>query len=233
MNNTMQRLVAEAIATFTLTFAGTSAVMMDVANDGVVGHVGIAITFGFALMMMVYAIGHISGGHVNPAVTIGLTAAGKHPVALAGPYIVAQAAGAILASLAARAIHGDIADLAPTVPSGSAMDAFWVEIIATFLLVFVVSGVATDKRSPAAVTGFAIGGTVLFCALWAGPISGGSFNPARSLGPAVVGNTWTDFWVYVTAPFIGGVLGALAYNFIQGEGEAQTAREGESLPDAA
>ncbi len=224
MNTTTQKLVAEAIATFTLTFAGTSAIMMGADS------ISVPVAFGFALMMMIYAIGHISGGHVNPAVTIGLTVAGKHPISLATPYIAAQIAGAIVASLIARAIYGDIADLAPTVPSGSAMDAFWVELIATFLLVFVISGVATDKRAPAAAAGFAIGGTVLFCAIWAGPVSGGSFNPARTLGPAIVGNTWTDIWVYLTAPIIGGALGALVYNFLQSGSEEQPAVEGESHP---
>lgn len=232
MNSMIRKSIAEAIGTFVLVFAGTSAIVVNATHDGVLGHLGVAFAFAFAILVMVYAVGHISGGHFNPSVTIGLSAVGKLDLALTIPYLVAQVAGAVIASLAVRGIYGDVADLGASVPAGSVGDAFWAELIATFVLVFVISGAATDRRSPAAATGLAIGGAILLGALWSGPISGGSFNPARTLGPAIVGNTWTDIWVYLTAPIIGGLIGAFAYAAIQREDMAQTAAEGESLPDA-
>ncbi|MBA2276558.1 MAG: MIP family channel protein [Chloroflexia bacterium] len=225
----LNRLAAEAIGTFALVFAGTSAIVADV-ETGALGHVGVALTFAFAVMVMVYAIGHISGCHINPAVTLGLAATGRFSPRMVPFYWGAQLIGAFVASLLVLAIHGDIADLGTNQPAGSDLQSFWLEIILTFLLVFVICGVATDDRAPVAATGLAIGGTLLLDALFGGPISGASMNPARSLAPAVVSGTWGSLWVYLTAPFIGGVLGAAAYAAIRGAPDTATStREGESV----
>jgi aquaporin NIP len=230
MNQTPNRLLAEAIGTFTLVFAGTSAVVADAEMDGIVGHVGIAISFGFALLVMVYAIGHLSGCHINPAVTLGLAATGRFPTAMVPLYIGAQLVGAFVASLLVLAIHGNDTNLGTTLPTGSDLQSFFLEIILTFLLVFVICGTATDDRAIPGTAGLAIGGTLLLCAIFGGPISGGSLNPARSLAPAVVSGTFESLWVYLTAPFIGGLLGAFAYAAVRGDPRtAQPTREGESV----
>jgi aquaporin NIP len=229
MNDTPNRLAAEAIGTFTLVFAGTSAVVADLEQDGIVGHVGIALTFGLALLVMVYAIGHVSGCHINPAVTLGLAATGRFPTAMVPLYWGAQLVGAFVASLLVLAIHGNDTNLGTTLPTGSDLQSFFLEIVLTFLLVFVICGAATDDRALPAAAGLAIGGTLLLCALFGGPISGASLNPARSLAPAVVSGTWESLWLYLIAPFIGGVLGAFAYAFVRGDpSTVQSAREGES-----
>lgn len=212
----IRRVTAEAIGTFVLVFMGCGAVVANFVNpEGSSGNLGVALAFAFSLIVVVSSIGHISGAHINPAVTFGLAAATKFPRAEVPFYWGAQVAGAVAAALLLRLISGNVATLGSTVPSGSAADAFIIEIIVTAIFVFVISGVATDKRAAAGVAPLAIGGTILLLALAAGPISGGSVNPARSFGPALVSGTWDDFWVYITAPFIGGAIGALTYNFIQ------------------
>jgi MIP family channel proteins len=209
-------MTAEAIGTFILVFMGCGAVVANVVNvNGSSGNLGVALAFAFSLTVSVAAIGHISGSHINPAVTLGLAAANKFPKAEVPYYWGAQVVGAVAAAGILRLIFGNEATLGSTVPSGSAGDAFFIEIVVTAIFVFVISGVATDKRAAAGVAPLAIGGTILLLALAAGPISGGSVNPARSFGPALVSGTWDDFWVYITAPFIGGIIGALTYNFIQ------------------
>lgn len=230
MDQTPNRLLAEAIGTFTLVFAGTSAVVVDTELDGVISHVGVAFSFGFALLIMVYAIGHISGCHINPAVTVGLAATGRFPTAMVPLYIGAQLAGAFIASLLVLAIHGNETNLGTTLPSGSDLQSFFLEIVLTFLLVFVICGTATDDRAIPGTAGLAIGGTLLLCAMFGGQVSGGSLNPARSLAPAVVSGTWDALWVYLTAPFIGGLLGAFAYAAVRGDpSSVQSVREGESV----
>jgi MIP family channel proteins len=224
----LRRSVAEAIGTFVLVFMGCGAVVANTIYNPGTGALGVCLAFAFSLVVMVTAIGHISGCHINPAVTVGLAAANKFPKAEIPFYIVAQAAGATAAALVLRAITGNIATLGSTVPgaSSSASDAFLIEIVVTAIFVFVVSGAATDKRAPAAAAPLAIGGTILLLALAAGPISGGSVNPARSFGPALVSGTWDDFWIYITAPFIGGIIGALTYVFVQGPTSDVSAKVG-------
>ena len=222
-------MTAEAIGTFVLVFMGCGAVVANVVNvNGSSGNLGVALAFAFALTVSVAAIGHISGSHINPAVTLGLAAANKFPKAEVPHYFGAQIVGAVAAAGVLRLIFGNEATLGSTVPSGSASDAFFIELVATAIFVFVISGVATDKRAAGGVAPLAIGGAILILALAAGPISGGSVNPARSFGPALVSGTWDDFWVYVTAPFIGGIIGALAYNFIQKETTELAPEVGES-----
>ncbi len=229
MNDTPNRLAAEAIGTFNLVFAGTSAVVADAELGGVVGHVGIALSFGLALLVMVYAIGHVSGCRINPAVTLGLAATGRFPTQFVPLYWGAQLIGAFVASLLVLATHGTDTNLGTTLPTGSDLQSFFLEITLTFLLVFVISGAATDDRGLPAASGLAIGGTLLLCALFDGPISGASLNPARSLAPAVVSGTFDSLWLYLIAPFIGGLLGIFAYTFVRGDpSTVQSAREGES-----
>lgn len=218
MESTLTRnLLAEAIGTFLLVFIGTGAVVTNTINaTSTSGILAIAFAFGFALMIIVYAIGHISGAHVNPAVTLGLALTGKIAPRDAGTYVVAQVVGAFVASVILRLTFGNIADLGATLPSGGNPESFVLELIMTAVLVFVVYGVGTDKRAPAAAAGLAIGGVVLLEVLVAGPISGGSVNPARSLAPAIVSGNLDGLWIYLTAPFIGGILGALAYTAIRG-----------------
>jgi len=209
-------LVAEVIGTFALVFAGCGAIMVD-AKTGQLGHVGVALTFGLAIMFGVYAVGHISGAHFNPAVTLAF-ALGRHfPWARAVGYWAAQLVGAFVAALLLRASLGDIAAVGATRPSGSEGQAFLWELILTFFLLLVIMAVATDTRAVGEAAALAIGGTIALDALFGGPVTGASMNPARSIAPAVVSGELDALWLYVAAPLVGAALGALAYGFLRGE----------------
>ena len=209
-------VVAEAIGTFALVFAGAGAVMVD-AKTGALGQVGIALTFGLVIMAMIYAVGHISGAHFNPAVTVAFALTRHFPWPRVVVYWAAQATGAVAAALLLRASLGDIADVGATHPSGSDGQSFLWEVVLTSFLVFVVMAVATDTRAVGEAAAIAIGGTVGLDALFGGPVSGASMNPARSLGPALVAARFDALWIYLLAPFVGAAIAGLAYQFVRGE----------------
>ncbi len=210
-----QRAVAEAIGTFALVFAGTGAVIIDSVTGGGVGHIGVGLTFGLIVMAMIYAIGHISGAHINPAVTLAFATARHFPARSVPAYLAAQFLGATLASLALRAMFGNVAHLGATMPYGSAVQSLVLETILTFFLMFVIMAVATDVRAVGQAAALAIGGTVGLEALFAGPISGASMNPARSLAPALISGTWQAQWLYVVGPIAGALLGAVVYTLLR------------------
>lgn len=214
--NLSRRCVAEAIGTFALVFAGCGAIMVDAQTEAL-GHLGVALVFGAVIAVMIYAVGHLSGAHFNPAVTIAFAAIGRFPWREAPAYIASQIGAATLAALALRLMLGFVADVGATSPSVSVGVAFGLEVVTTFFLMFVITAVATDPRAPQSMSGFAIGGTVALVAAFAGPLSGGSMNPARSLGPAMVIGEMTEMWLYAIAPILGAVLGAFAYPWIGGE----------------
>jgi MIP family channel proteins len=213
----VRRLAAEGVGTFGLVFAGTGAIVINAESGGAVGHIGIGLTFGLIIMVMIYAVGHISGAHFNPAVTLAF-AVGRHvPWRLVPRYWGAQLFGALGASLVLRLLFGDVADLGATLPAGSAGQSLILETVLTFLLMFVITSVATDVRAVGQAAAIAIGGTIGLEALFAGPISGASMNPARSLAPALVSWTWDHQWLYVAGPALGAVAGAMVYQFVRGE----------------
>lgn len=213
-----RRAAAEGLAAFFLVFAGCGAIVANATNDGALGAVGVSLTFGLIIMAMVYATGHLSGAHINPAVTIAFTLTRHFPAREATAYIAAQALGAIAGALVLLAVWPDQpAQLGATVPSVGVGSAFVYELVLTAILMFVIVAVATDTRAVGAGAAIAIGGTVGLDALFGGPVTGASMNPARSLGPAVAAGEWTDFWIYLAAPVVGAALGALAYQLVRGE----------------
>jgi aquaporin NIP len=213
-----RRALAEALAAFALVFAGCGAIVADGRYDGALGTVGVSLVFGLIIMVMIYATGHLSGAHINPAVTIAFTLTRHFPAREALAYVGSQVAGATAGALALLAVWTDKpADLGSTVPSVGAGSAFVYELVLTAFLMFVIVAVATDTRAVGAAAAIAIGGTVGLDALFGGPVTGASMNPARSFGPALASGTWTDFWIYVTAPIAGAALGALAYQLVRGE----------------
>ena len=212
-----RRVAAEFIGTFALVFAGAGAIVINDLRSESITHVGIAATFGLVIMVMIYAVGHISGAHFNPGITLGFAVARHFPVRDVLPYWLAQFAAALLAAALLRQMFGNVAHLGATLPSGSAGQSFWLEIILTFFLSFVIVSVATDTRAAGQAAAIAIGGTVGLEAMFAGPISGASMNSARSLGPAVVSGEFHSLWLYLVAPPIGAVLGALTYQFVRGD----------------
>ena len=213
-----RRCVAEGFATFALVFAGCGAIVVDSERGGALGQVGIAGAFGLAIMVMIYATGHVSGAHINPAVTIGFVATRHFKARDALAYIPAQLLGAVSGALALRAAwEGTPAQLGATVPSVGTGSAFVYELAMTALLMFVIIAVATDTRAVGAAAAIAIGGTVALDALFGGAVTGASMNPARSFGPALVASEWTEFWIYVLAPLAGALGGALLYAFVRGE----------------
>ena len=202
-------LVAEAIGTFALVFAGCGAIAV-----GTVGPAGVAAAFGLAIMTMIYALGHVSGAHFNPAVTAAF-AVGRHfPLARVLPYWAAQVAGAIAGAALLRATLGDV-PLGVTHPAGSDIQSLVWEALLTFFLMLVIVAVATDTRAVGQGAAIAIGGTVALGALVGGRISGASMNPARSIGPAIVSGDLADLWIYLVAPPIGAIVSVLAYSYLR------------------
>jgi len=214
MGDLARRSLAEAIATFFLVFVGVGAIAGQVAGT-TTGHVGVSLAFGFVVAAMVYAVGHLSGAHLNPAVTLAFRAIGRFPSSDVPAYLVAQVVGAIAAAALLDGVFGLGSEVGTTVPSIGVAGAWVVEVVITFSLMFVIVSVATDERSVPGVAGLAIGLAVAMGALAGGPWTGGSMNPARSLGPALITGTWTSHWVYWTAPFVGAILGASAYEVVR------------------
>ncbi len=208
-------LGAEAIGTFALVFVGAGAIMVDAENGGL-GSVGIALAFGLVIMAMIYAVGHISGAHLNPAVTLAFALRRHFPGARVPAYWGAQIAGAMVAALLLRASLGDVADVGATSPSGSQAQSFLWEAVLTAILLFVIMAVATDTRAVGEAAAIAIGGTIALASLVGGPISGASMNPARSLGPAIASGVFDSLWVYLAAPLVGGAVGSLVYGLVRG-----------------
>lgn len=209
----LRKAAADAIGTFALVFAGCGAVVVD-AGPGGLGHIGVSIVFGLVVTVMIFATGHLSGAHLNPAVTIAFAAVGRLPWREVPAYVVGQVVAAVAASFAVFALVGDAASLGATVPTVPLPAAFALEVLLTFFLMFVITAVATDARAQGQLAAVAIGGTVGLSALFGGPLTGASMNPARSFGPAVVAGVADAQWLYLVAPVIGAVLGATTYRFV-------------------
>jgi aquaporin NIP len=209
-----RRYIAEAIGTFALVAIGPGAVMV-AARTSAFGAQGVALAFGLVVTIVVAATGHLGGAHINPAVTLGFWSVGRFPARDVAPYIAAQCVGAIAASAALAWILGPVGNFGATVPALSLGRAFAVEAGYSALLGFVIISVATDARTPPSVAPFAIGATVFAGALVTGPLTGGSFNPARSLGPAVVGAVWTAHWLYWVAPILGMLVAMRVYDVLR------------------
>ncbi len=220
-----KEMAAEFIGVFMMVFAGCGAIMIDVLTGGAISHVGVSLTFGLVVMVMIYAVGHISGAHFNPAVTVAFSAARHFPVKTAAGYIVAQVAGAIAAALLLRLLFGNVAALGASLPNReiamlSALPTPFlvivIEMIITFALMFVIMAVATDTSVIGKQAGIAVGATITLISLFAGPVTGASMNPARSIGPALVSGEMGLLAVYIIAPIAGALAGAFAYRAICG-----------------
>lgn len=220
--NMLRAGVAEMIGTFVLVFTGTAVAVSGALSRAIAGQpadsLAVALAFGLVLVALVSALGHVSGAHFNPAVTVALSATGKFPWRYAPAYLLAQLVGALLAALAVWGCFGDAArdkaSLGATIPATTAGSGqvLLVEVLITFLLVLVIISVATDERVAAAAVGPAVGFALAAAVLIGGPVSGGAVNPARALGPMIVAGTFTDWWAYVVGPVVGAVLAAVVYD---------------------
>lgn len=211
-----QRYLAEFVGTFMLVFLGTGFIVVDTLTQGAITHLGIAFGFGLTVMFIIYTIGHISGAHINPAATLAFAIVRHFPPVDIIPYWVAQISGGIAASAVLGSLFGrTTGNLGATLPFAGQAPSLIIEIFIGFILMFVVVSVATDTRAIGEFAALAIGGTVATLALFAGPISGASLNPARSIGPALISGQIADLWIYLVGPPLGFVLGALVYQFLK------------------
>lgn len=201
--------------------------MVNAYSGGAVSHVGVALAFAFVVLAMIYALGHLSGAHINPAVTLAFWSIGRFPSSEVIPYVAAQCGGAVAASLLSRAALGMAGSLGATLPSLPVAAAFGVEWLLSFVLMFVIMAVATDKRVADGFAGIAVGLTVGFCAMVGGPLTGASMNPARSFGPAVAGNLWRAHWIYWLAPVTAMMVAARVYQQLR---HAEPAGSGKEPP---
>ncbi|HEV3414966.1 MAG TPA: aquaporin [Puia sp.] len=215
----IRKSISELIGTFALVFCGTGAIVIDNQTGGGVTHVGVAITFGLIVMAMIYTLGDISGAHINPAVSIAFTLAGRLPVKALGFYIVSQIAGAFLASITLKLLFPGNDLLGTTLPAGTAWQSFVLEFILTYFLMLVIINVATGPKEQGLFAGIAIGSVILLEAIFAGPICGASMNPARSLAPAVVSGHTEALWVYLIAPVAGAALAIPTWKYLHAKSQ--------------
>jgi len=211
----VKRLAAEFIGTFALVFAGTGAIVIDETTGGTVTHVGVALTFGFIVLAMIYTVGDISGAHLNPAVSLGFFAARRFPLRKAVPYIASQCAGALAARGLLHVLFPENKMLGTTVPAGPAIQSFVLELILTAILMFVILGVSTGAAEKGITAGIVVGAVIGLEAMFAGPICGASMNPAPSLGPAVMARHFQYMWIYLLAPVIGSYFAVLVFRFVR------------------
>lgn len=211
----MNKYLAELLGTFALVFCGTGAIIIHQEYPGTVTHVGVAITFGLIVTAMIYTVGGISGAHLNPAVTIAFWISRSFPAKEIIPYVLSQAAGAFLASFTLLYLFPENEKLGTTLPSGLPMQSFVLEVILTFILMWVILHVAKGSKEQGMFAGVVIGGVVLLEALFAGPVCGASMNPIRSLSPALVSGHTEHLWVYLTAPVLGAALAVGAWRVMK------------------
>lgn len=215
LNPVTRKLCAEMFGTYVLVFAGTGAIIINDVTDGIVTHVGIAFTFGLIVLSMIYAIGDVSGCHLNPAVTLGFYVANRFEGDRVFPYIVSQVFGAILASITLRLMFPTQTTLGATIPAGSAIQSFVLEFILTLILMFVILSVSTGSKEKGILAGVAVGSVIALEALFGGPISGASMNPVRSLAPAIVSMRFDSLWIYLTAPILGAFTSVFVCRCVQ------------------
>lgn len=215
MNNEPRRWVAELFGTFSLVFAGTGAIVINDVSGGAITHVGIAVTFGLIVLAMIYTLGDISGCHLNPAVTLGFFVAKRFEGRRVLPYVASQLAGALLASLMLKVMFPDHPLLGATQPSGTALQSFILEGILTLILMVAILSVSSGSKEKGMMAGIAIGAVIALEAMFAGPISGASMNPARSLSPAFLSGNLDHLWIYLLSPCMGACLAVLVYRFIE------------------
>ena len=227
MNSNMRRMAAEAFGTFALVFAGTGAIVVNETSGGAITHAGIAITFGLIVLAMIYAIGDVSGCHLNPAVTMGFYAARRFEGRMVAPYLLSQCVGAILASITLRLMFPASSTLGATSPAGGATQSFIMEFLLTLILMFVILSVSIGSKEKGILAGVAIGAVIALEAMFAGPVSGASMNPARSFAPALVSMRFDSLWIYLVAPIMGAVASVALCRCIQAPGCCcQTSEDG-------
>ena len=214
----MKKYCAEVLGTFGLVFAGTGAIVINNASGGAITHVGIALTFGLIVLAMIYTFGDISGAHLSPAVTLGFWAARRLPARDVAPYITSQVIGAVLASGALRFLFPQNKLLGATMPAGSELQSFVLEVILTFMLMLTILNVSTGAQEKGITAGIAVGSVIALEAMFAGPICGASMNPARSLAPALVSGHLEHLWLYLVAPPLGAVAAMFACRCVREEG---------------
>ena len=222
----MKKLLAEVLGTFTLVFAGTGAIIINDVSAGMVSHVGVALTFGLVVTAMIYALGDISGAHLNPAVTMGFYIARRLDPGLVLPYILSQCSGALLASLLLRMLFPTHPTLGATLPAGPPLQSFVFETVLTAILMFVILAVSTGAKEKGVTAGIAIGAVIGLEALFAGPVSGASMNPSRSLAPAIVSGHVENMWLYLAAPVLGAWLAVWGCRGVQEKGCCRAVEEG-------
>ena len=213
-HDSMKKYIVETIGTFALVFCGTGAIVINDVTSGTVSHVGVAITFGLIVTVMIYSFGNISGAHINPAVSIAFSFTDRFEKKRLVGYIIAQLLGAFLASGILKILFQDHPHLGSTIPFGDWHQSFILEIILTYFLMIVILFVSQNK-SVSHFTGIAVGATVMLEAMFAGPITGASMNPARSIAPAIVSGNISDLWIYIAAPIIGAILASLTWKVLQ------------------
>ena len=216
-SNNLRAIAAELIGTFALLFAGTGAVVINEVSGGAITHVGVALTFGLIVLAMIYTVGDVSGAHLNPAVTLGFWLARKFPGKQVLPYVLAQIAGALTASVVLRVLFPMNRLLGATQPSGTAWQTFVLELVLTAILMFVILNVSTGAKEKGITAGIAVGAVIGLEAMFAGPISGASMNPVRSLAPALVSGQLNALWIYVVAPVTGAALAVPAFYLVRGK----------------
>jgi aquaporin Z len=214
----VKKYAAEFIGTFVLVFAGTGAIVINQTSGGAITHVGVAFTFGLVVLAMIYSVGDISGAHLNPAVSLGFNAARRFPSRELIPYVVSQCFGALLASGILRLLFPGNVLLGSTIPSGPAMQSFFLELILTAVLMFVILSVSTGAEEKGITAGIVVGAVIGLEAMFAGPVSGASMNPARSLAPAVVSGHLGDVWIYLVAPVAGAWIGVAGCRCVRESG---------------
>jgi aquaporin Z len=211
----MKKYIAEFIGTFSMIFCGTGAMTINEVTGGTVTHIGIAFTWGLIVMAMIYAFGETSGAHFNPAVSMAFAYAKKFSWKEVPKYIIAQVLGAFLASLILWVLFPASETLGATIPTVDVWRAFILEFLLTFFLMVVIINVSTGSKEIGVVAGIAIGGVVLLEAMFAGPITNASMNPARSIAPAVVSGNLQHLWMYIFAPILGALLAVVSCKLVK------------------